>query len=170
VNTRLALPFELLCATALLLSSSARGQLLDDNNKDTVRVTVAINDDGSRTVYEFHNDRHEATATTTGKEGKPLGKAFYKIDEAGRFVSAVFFGPDKKFRFKSIYKYGEGGRLEQETHLGKNDVVVNRIVYKYDQTGKRTGYSVLDASGKSIGSTRSTGRASKKNSRNNLVR
>jgi hypothetical protein len=150
--------------------SSARGQLLDDNDQNAVRVTVAINNDGSRTVYKFNNVRREATATTTSKDGKPLGKTLYHIDDAGRFSSAVFFGPHKQFRFKSTYKYGAGGRLEEETHLDKNDVVVNKIVYRYDQTGKRTGYSVFDASGKLIGSTRPTVRASKKNSRNPLVR
>jgi hypothetical protein len=153
MTTPCHLPFALVCAIVFSCASAARSQLLDDNNKDAVRVTVAINADGSRTTYQFNNERHQATATTTSTDGKPMGKTIYQLDDASRFVTGVFFGPDKKFRFKSIYKYDGAGRLEQEIHLGKNDAVVNKIVYKYDQTGKRTGYSVYDASGKLLGST-----------------
>jgi hypothetical protein len=141
------------CVVAFSFVSATRSQPLDDNTKDAVRVTVAINADGSHTSYQFNNARHQATATTTSADGKPMGKAIYQMDDAGRFTSGLFFGPDKKFRFKSTYKYDHAGLLKQEIHFGKNDVVVNKIVYKYDQTGKRTGYSVYDASGKLLGST-----------------
>jgi hypothetical protein len=170
MTSRPSFQFALLCAAAFSLALPARSQLLDDNNRDAVRVTVAINDDGSRTVYEFNSDHHRATATTTSANGKPMGKVLYQIDDAGRFSSAVFFGPDKKFRFKSIYKYGNGGRLEEETHLGKDDVLVNKIVYKYDKTGKRTGYSVFDASGKLIGTTSSPSRSKKAKPHSRLIR
>jgi hypothetical protein len=167
----LSLGFVVLCAGALLRLSTARAQLPDDaNDKDAVRVTVTINQDGSRTVYKFDNERHQATATTTSAKGKPLGKTLYQLDDAGRFTSGLFFGPDKKFRFKSIYKYDTAGRLEQETHLGKGDVVVNKIVYKYDQTGKRTGYSVFDADGKLIGSTSSPAPSPKAKPHHDLIR
>jgi hypothetical protein len=124
------------------------------SSNDAVRVTVSLNADGSRTVYQFDNAKHEAIATTTESDGKSRGKIVYQIGEAGRFVSGVVFGPEEKFLFKSIYKYDAAGRLEQETHLAKDDAVVNKIVYKYNPAGKQTGYSVFDAAGKLVsGST-----------------
>ncbi len=115
---------------------------------DAVRVRVTLNADGSRTIYQFDNAKHEAIATTTDPNGKPRGKIVYQIGDAGRFVSGVVFGPDGRFLFKSVYKYDAAGRLEEETHLGKDDAVINKIVYKYDSKGKQIGYSVFDPTGK----------------------
>jgi hypothetical protein len=42
-------------------------------------VTVSLNADGSRTVYQFDNARHEAIATTTESDGKSRGKVVYQI-------------------------------------------------------------------------------------------
>ena len=138
------------CALIFLLAplGSAQGPQTDQDG--AVRVRVALNPDGSRTVYEFDNEHHKATAATTGPDGKLRGKIRYEIDEAGRFASGVIFGPDEKFRFKSVYKYSSAGRLEEETHLGKDDALINKIVYGYNRLGKQTGYSVYDASGKLI--------------------
>ena len=115
---------------------------------DAVRVTVTLNADGSRTIYQFDNAKHEGIATTTDPNGKPRDKIVYQISDAGRFVSGIVFGPDGRFLFKSIYKYDAAGRLEEETHLGKDDAVINKIVYKYDSKGKQIGYSVFDPTGK----------------------
>jgi len=115
---------------------------------DAVRVRVTLNADGSRTIYQFDNAKHEAIATTTDPNGQPRGKIVYQIGDAGRFVSGVVFEPDGRFLFKSVYKYDAAGRLEEETHLGKDDAVINKIVYKYDAKGKQIGYSVFDPTGK----------------------
>ena len=115
---------------------------------DAVRVTVTLNADGSRTIYQFDNAKHEGIATTTDANGKPRGKIVYQIGDAGRFISGIVFGPDGKFLFKSTYKYDAAGRLEEETHLGKDDAVINKIVNKYDAKGKQIGYSVFDPTGK----------------------
>ena len=115
---------------------------------DAVRVRVTLNADGSRTIYQFDNAKHEGIATTTDPNGQPRGKIVYQIGDAGRFVSGVVFGPDGRFLFKSVYKYDAVGRLEEETHLGKDDAVINKIVYKYDSKGKQIGYSVFDPTGK----------------------
>jgi hypothetical protein len=117
---------------------------------DAVRVKIIANADGSRTVYQFDGEKHEATATTTDAEGKTRGKIHYQIVEVGRFSSAIAFGPDEKFLFKSIYKYDPAGRLEQETHVGEDGAVINRIFYKYNQTGKLLGYSIFDPAAKLI--------------------
>ncbi len=128
-------------------------QTPEPSQTDAVRVTVTYNPDGSRTVYEFDNEHHKATATTTESDGKLRGKIRYEIDEAGRFSSGLVYGPDEKFRFKSTYKYDGAGRLEQETQLGKDDALLNKIVYKYDPAGRQTGYSVFDAAGKPVSGT-----------------
>ena len=115
-----------------------------------VRVTVSLNQDGSRTVYNFNDANHTATATATDPDGKLREKIRYKLDDAGRFESAVVLAPDGKLRFKSHYKYDGTGKLEQETQLSENDIVLHRIVYHYDAAGKPTGYSVFDADGNLI--------------------
>ena len=126
---------------------------------DAVRVTVSMNADGSRTVYEFDSLRHRATATTTAKDGKLVGKIRYMLDDAGRFASGEVYGPDDQFRFRTLYKYDDSGKLTQETQLGQDDVVRNKIIYAYDKDGKQTGYTVYDAAGKVI--RRTPGRTSR---------
>jgi hypothetical protein len=56
---------------------------------DAIRVTVSLNADGSPTVYQFDNAKHEATATTTESDGKMRGKIVYQIGDAGRFMRAL---------------------------------------------------------------------------------
>jgi hypothetical protein len=125
------------------------------NSNDTIRVTVRVNADGSRTTYQYNNAKHEAVATTTDSDGNALSKVVYRIDDAGRFGSGVTFGPDGKFLFKSIYKYDAGGRLEEESRLARDDSVINKIVYQYDPAGKQVGYSIFDGTGKLISGTSS---------------
>ncbi|MEY2542775.1 MAG: hypothetical protein QOE81_236 [Verrucomicrobiota bacterium] len=137
-------------AIGLRWSRPAIAQTSTPSSNDAVRVTVSLNADGSRTVYQFDNAKHEAIATTTDSDGKAHGKIVYQIGDAGRFGSGVVYGPDEKFLFKTIYKYDVAGRLEQENHLANDDSVVNKIVYKYDPKGKPAGYSVFDHAGKLI--------------------
>jgi hypothetical protein len=120
---------------------------------DSVRVTVSMNADGTRTTYEFDPPHHRALATTTTKEGRIVGKIRYTLDEAGRFASGEISGPDDQLRFKALYKYDTAGKLIQETQLGADDAVRNKIVYAYNKAGKQTGYSVYDATGKLIRQT-----------------
>ena len=120
---------------------------------DAVRVTVSMNADGTRTTYEFDAPNHRATATTTSKEGKTIGKIRYVLDDAGRFASGEVYGPGEQFRFKTLYKYDEAGKLIQETQLGADDLIWNKIVYTYDKNERQTGYSVYDAGGKLIRQT-----------------
>jgi hypothetical protein len=117
---------------------------------DTIRVTVSMNADGTRTTYEFDSPHHRATATTTGKDGKLVGKIRYKLDEAGRFASGEIYAADDQLRFKALYKYDTAGRLTEETQLAADDSLRNKIVYAYDKNGRQTGYTVYDAAGKVV--------------------
>jgi hypothetical protein len=137
----------------LILIHSAGAQLAPNDNDAAVRVSVTINPDGSKTVYQFDQPHHQATATTTSADGKVTGKIRYQIDDAGRFSSGVVFGADEKFLFRSTYKYKADGRLDEETHLGKDDAVINKIVYSYDTAGRHTGYAIVGPDGKLIGKT-----------------
>ena len=118
-----------------------------------VRVTVSMNADGTKTTYEFDAPNRRAVATTTGKDGKIVGRIRYTLDDANRFASGDVYGPDNQLRFKTLYKYDAGGKLTQETQLGTDDSVRNKIVYSYDKNGKQTGYSVYDSTGKLIRQT-----------------
>lgn len=138
------------------LAATARSQAVDPT-PDPVRVTVSINADGSKTVYEHDSLRHRATATTTAKDGKLVGKIRYTLDALGRFASGEVYGPDDQFRFRTLYKYDDSGKLTQETQMGQDDVVRNKIVYAYDKSGRQVGYTVYDATGKVIRRTPGTG-------------
>jgi hypothetical protein len=88
--------------TALMsiLCQPIRAQSTDD----TIRVTVAIGADGSRTVYRSDRANHKASATITGPDGKVREKIDYVLDEIGHYASGQAFGPDGQFRFKALYK------------------------------------------------------------------
>jgi hypothetical protein len=138
--------------SALLLAAARIGfsQAADQTQSDSVRVTVAINQDGSRTVYQFQDAEHKAIATTTGEDGKVREKIRYQLDDAGHFSSASIFGPDGKLRFKSRYHYDSAGRLQEELQMDAKEALLHKLVYSYNEAGKPTGYSVFDADGKLI--------------------
>jgi YD repeat-containing protein len=139
-----------------VLATTGFAQLLDDHPNDTIRVTVTVNADGSRTVCQFDNEHHKATATTSEPDGSLRGRIEYETDDAGRFTSGVVLGADEKFQFKALYKYDASGKLIEETHLNKDGALVNRIVYKYTEAGKPAGFSVFDAAGKLVSGTAAT--------------
>ncbi|HEY1583899.1 MAG TPA: hypothetical protein VGF73_12455, partial [Chthoniobacterales bacterium] len=87
---------------------------------DSVRVTVTMNSDGSKTVYQVDGGKRESVATTTNASGKKTGKIVYKLDGLGRYESGTVFGPDGTLRFKTAYKYDPAGRLTEEAQLGKD--------------------------------------------------
>jgi hypothetical protein len=136
-----------------LASVSGLHAQLSTATPDPIRVTVSMNADGTRTTYEFDSPHHRATATTTGQDGKPVGRIRYVLDDTGRFASGEVYGPDDQLRFKTLYKYDAVGRLTQETQLGTDDSIRNKIIYAYDKAGRQTGYAVYDAAGKLIRKT-----------------
>jgi antitoxin component YwqK of YwqJK toxin-antitoxin module len=138
----------LVCDTKIAFSQSS-----EKTEINAARVTVSMNADGSRTVYQFDDAQHKAIATTTGQDGELRQTIRYELDDVGRFSGGRVFGPDGRLRFKSRYTYDSGGRLQEETQSAENDKVLHKIVYSYDQNGKQTGYSIFDASGKLLGRT-----------------
>ncbi len=144
---------------ALSLLSSCLGAFLVNAQSDApppndmVRVSVTINEDGSRTTYEFDPANHKATSTTRSSDGKPQGKILYELDAAGRFGTGRIFGADGKFRFRSTYKYDGAGHLQEESQFGPDDRLAHKIVYTYDAAGKQSGYSIFDGTGKLLGQT-----------------
>jgi len=144
----------LLVATLFLPAAVVLGQAPDSSAADVaVRVTVSMNSDGSRTIYQFDHVNHKATATTTNSDGKPRGKIVYELDDAGRFINGEIYGANGDFRFKALYKYDDAGRLIQETQLAKDDSVMHKLVYTYDERGQQSGYAIYDAGGHLLGQT-----------------
>jgi hypothetical protein len=137
-------------ALALFLFGAAA---LAQSGDDTVRVTVAMNPDGSKTVYQTDDARQETIATDVGANGKTHRRILYKLDAAGRYESGQVFGAEGKLRYKTKYQYDSAGRLERETHFTKNDAVSSSILYNYDAAGHQAGYAVYDAEGRLIGRT-----------------
>src|SRR5881409_372011 len=77
----------------------------------------------------------------------------YELDNAGHFSSAEISGPDGRLRVRSRYKYDDMGRILEEIQSAQDGTLLHRIVYSYDSSGKQTGYSIFDASGKLVGRT-----------------
>ena len=139
----------LACALLMLGGASAFGQA----PTDAVRVTMSMHPDGSRTVYNFDNAQHTATATTTDPDGKVRETIRYQLDNAGRFSIGEVSGPDGRVRLKSRYKYDDAGHILEESQSAADGTLQHKIVYSYDSAGKQTGYSVFDASGKLVSRT-----------------
>ena len=118
-----------------------------------VRVSVVLNADGSRTVYETNAANHKTVATTTGKDGKLREKIRWDLDESGRFLRGEVFGPKEQFRFILQNKYDANNRLIEETHLAKDQSAIGKIVFRYDAAGHQIGYSTYDGAGKLLGQT-----------------
>src|SRR6266705_6998603 len=125
------------CVLLLCAVKIAFGQPSERPENGAVRVTVSMNADGSRTVYEFDDAQHKAIATTTGEDGKLRQTIRYELDDVGRFSSGRVFGPDGRLQFKSRYTYDSAGRLQEETQSAPNDNLLHKIVYSYDQNGKQ---------------------------------
>jgi hypothetical protein len=145
--------FLLLVTTLFLPAAVVLGQTPDSFVADAVRVTVSMNSDGSRTIYQFDQVNHKATATTTSSDGKPRGKTVYELDDAGRFINGEIYDATGDLLFKALYKYDDAGRLIQETQLAKNDSVMHKLVYTYDERGQQSGYAIYDADGHLLGQT-----------------
>lgn len=118
-----------------------------------VRVSVVLNADGSRTVYENDAVNHKTVATTMGKDGKIREKIRYDLDENGRFDRAEILGPKDQFRFFAQYKYDANNHLIEETHLAKDQSLIGKIVFRYDAAGHQIGYVAYDGAGKLLGQT-----------------
>jgi hypothetical protein len=141
------------CALLVCRDAIVFGQSPEQAAGDAVRVTVSMHPDGSRTVYNFDNAQHKATATTTGQDGKVRETIRYELDAAGRFSSAEISGSDGRVRLKSGYKYDNAGHILEEAQSAPDGTLLHKIVYSYDSSGKQTGYSVFDASGKLVSRT-----------------
>jgi hypothetical protein len=139
-------------AFALLFSSVPLCALAQENNGE-VRVSIVLNADDSRTVYETNAVNHKTTATTTGKDGKLREKIRWDLDESGRFLRGEVFGPKEQFRFILQNKYDASNRLIEETHFAKDQSVIGKIVFRYDAAGHQIGYSTYDGAGKLLGQT-----------------
>ncbi len=118
-----------------------------------VRVSVVLNADGSRTVYQANPANRKSVATTTGTDGKVSETIHYDLDEGGNFVRAEIFGPKDQFRFSAKYKYDASNHLTEETHFAKDQSVIGKMVFRYDAAGHQIGYSAYDGAGKLLGQT-----------------
>ena len=136
----------------LILGFAPVCTLAQQDNGD-VRVSVVLNADGSRTVYENDADNHKSVATTTGKDGKLREKIRWDLDENGRFLRGEVFGAKDQFRFILQNKYDANNRLIEETHFAKDQSVIGKIVFRYDAAGHQIGYSTYDGNGKLLSQT-----------------
>jgi len=141
-------------AFALLFSfTTAPLCTLAQEDNSEVRVSVVLNPDGSRTVYETDAPNHKTVASTTGKDGKVREKIRWDLDENGRFLRGEVFGPKQQFRFILQNKYDANNHLIEETHLAKDQSVIGKIIFRYDAAGHQIGYSTYDGAGKLLGQT-----------------
>ena len=122
-----------------------------DSPAEAIRVSVLLNTDGSRTVYEADNANHKSVATTTEPGGKLREKIRYDLDQNGRFMRGEVYGPKDQFRFFAKYRYDADNHLIEEMHFAKDQSVIGKIVFHYDAGGRQIGYSSYDAAGRLLG-------------------
>ena len=139
-------------AVLFALTVAALCALAQEGNGE-VRLSIVLNADGSRTVYETDAANHKTTATTTAKDGKLREKIRWDLDESGRFLRGEVFGPKEQFRFILQNKYDVSNHLIEETHFAKDQSVIGKIVFRYDVAGHQIGYSTYDGAGKLLGQT-----------------
>lgn len=145
--------FGLACLGLALLLHASHAQL-PPTAGDAIRLTISQNADGSKTAYEVDPANRRATATTTSRDGKPVGTIRYTLDAAGRYATGEVLDAKGAFRFNTAYKYDEvSGKLLEETQSTKEGKVNLKLVYAYDANGRPAGYSVYDGNGKLIGQT-----------------
>ncbi|HEY1770926.1 MAG TPA: hypothetical protein VGG02_11805 [Chthoniobacterales bacterium] len=104
-----------LIALCLFASVVAHAQ----SAEDAIRVTLALNPDGTKTTYETNAANHRCVATTTDAHGKTRGKIIYRLDADGRYESGDVFAANGAFRFHTLYHYNAAGQLAEETQLDK---------------------------------------------------
>ncbi|PYK78229.1 MAG: hypothetical protein DME38_11510 [Verrucomicrobia bacterium] len=138
---------------ALAILAAAPLCVLAQQDSGDVRISVVLNTDGSRTVYENDAANHKTVATTTGKDGKLREKIRWDLDENGRFLRGEVFGPKEQFRFILQNKYDANNRLIEETHFARDQSLIGKIVFRYDAAGHQIGYSTYDGAGKLLGQT-----------------
>ena len=138
---------------AFLFSLAFPLSALAQQDSGDVRVSVVLNADGSRTIYENDAANQKSVATTTGKDGKVREKIRWDLDENGRFLRGEVFGPNKQFRFILQNKYDSNNHLVEETHFAKDQSVIGKIVFRYDAAGHQIGYSTYDGAGKLLSQT-----------------
>src|SRR6266404_3816818 len=98
-------------AIGLPLTLPIIAQMPPTTPNDAVRVTVTLNADGSRTIYQFDNAKHEAIAATTDANGKPRGKIVYQISDTGRFVNKIVYKYDSKGKQIGYSVFDPTGKL-----------------------------------------------------------
>ena len=138
-------------AAAAFLASAAPARAQSDD--DAIRVTVTMNPDGSKTVYETNGAAHRCVATTTSANGQLRGKIIYRLNNEGRYESGTVLDANGQLRFKTLYRYDAAGRLAEETQENKDGSVRHRIVYSFDSAGHPNGYAIYDGDGKLLGRT-----------------
>lgn len=153
--------FPVLAAVVLPLTTPS---VFSQASDDAIEVTVTMNPDGSKTVYETNSANHRCVATTTGANGKPRGKIIYRLDEQGRYERGRVFTGSGAFRFKTSYRYDSAGRLAQETQLAKDGSVLHKIVYSFDAAGHPSGYAIYDGDGNLLGRTTPKARGAREGS------
>jgi YD repeat-containing protein len=119
----------ILYAATLAFLVNALPLVAQSTDGNAVRVTVTMNPDGSKTVYQNDGANHQATATTTGINGKAQSKIVYKLDAEGRYESGRVFASDGTLRFKTSYRYDAAGRLAEgdATREGRLDPEQDRL-------------------------------------------
>jgi YD repeat-containing protein len=142
-----------LASLAFLLAAPLLGFGQEESASGQVRVSVVLNADGSRTVYEANNENHKSVATTTEADGKLREKIRYDLDENGRFLRGEVLGPKEQFRFVAKYRYDANNHLIEETHLARDETVIGKLVFHYDAAGRQIGYFAYDGTGKLLGQT-----------------
>ncbi len=140
-----SLPF--LFACLLLAAPWARAQ---NDSFGTIRATVKLRPDGSKSTTITDPDKHTAEETISNAAGKMVSKTTYILGENDVAESAIFYNAKGEIIYKASYKRDVVGNVTETAFASPDDQYLGKRVFVYGPDGKASQVIDYDANGQVI--------------------
>lgn len=138
-------------ATLLTFSVLAAPMLPAQVTYGTIKVTVKLRADGTRSTTKLDPDKHTAEETITDTGNKVLKKTTYLLGEDNIAVGAIFYDAKGNILYKASYQRDGAGRVTEAAFSAADDTYLGKRVFVYGGPGDvATQVTDYDASGQMI--------------------
>ncbi len=117
-----------LFALPLLLAPA----LVAQEQYGTIKATVRIRGDGTKSTTIVDPDKHTAEETITDNANKPLKKTTYLLDENSVAMGAIFWDGKGNMLYRANYKRDDAGRVTEADFLSADNVPLGKRVFTYE--------------------------------------
>ena len=129
----------------------------------TIRATVKLRPDGSKSTTITDPDKHTAEETISNAAGKVLSKTTYILGENDAAESAIFYNAKGDVVYKASYKRDVVGHVIETAFASPDDRYLGKRVFVYGADGNASQVIDYDANGQVIPSSQTaSGKSSKK--------